>query len=131
MGACAKRLAFCGLFVILAGASAAGTADDPDPSCNLDSDPSNLLQAFHNRSSAADAPDDRNSMDMKVWQEIKDGDAMDIAAGGIGSLVVGAINGESGEELGKAALSTILDLGVAAIAAKAPFVGPFALKFRR
>lgn len=50
---------------------------------------------------------------------------LDIAAGGIGSLVVGAIKGDSGEELAKSALSTVLDLGVAAIAAKAPFVGPF------
>ena len=60
---CAMRLAFCGLLVILPGASASCTgaeaADDTaDPSCNLDSDPSNLLQALHNRSGSADSPED-------------------------------------------------------------------------
>ena len=38
---------------------------------------------------------------------------------------MGAIKGDSGEKLAKSALSTVLDLGVAAISAKAPFVEPF------
>ncbi|CAE7548606.1 DNAJB8 [Symbiodinium sp. CCMP2592] len=119
------RLAFGGLLVILphasavcAGASAA--EDTAGPNCNLDKRPQQ--PALHNRSGPADSPDDR---DKRVWEEIKAGDAMDIAAGRISSLVVGAIKGDSGDKLAKSALSSVLDLGVAAISAKAPFVGPF------
>ena len=125
------RFAFCGLLVILPDASAVcagASATDDEANATCLSDPSNLLQAsiLHNRSGPADSPDDeQRARDKRVWEEIKAGDAMDVAAGGIGSLVVGAIKGDSGEELAKSALSTVLDLGVAAIAAKVPFVGPF------